>query len=152
MSFSPGKLRGPQHLRSRPAGSPDLAKGLSGDFVPMPGVVKRPHLSGAARARGELEQHAAVSVGTERRVQIDQINRRLADLPAQNRQVVAAIQMVAHGRVVSLGASGPQHVRGMVPETLTPAPFHGGRLPYRHGAALGDWPAYKNQYKEHPQP
>jgi hypothetical protein len=31
--------------------------------------------------------------------------------------------MVAHGRVVSLGASGPQHVRGLVTETLTRAPL-----------------------------
>lgn len=70
-----------------------------------------------------FEQHIVTGVGIERRVQIDQVNRRLAYLPAKNRQVVAAIQMFAHGQVVSPGARGPQHVGGMVTETLTGAPL-----------------------------
>jgi hypothetical protein len=74
-----------------------------------------------SRAGRPLEEHDAAGSGIERRVQTDQVNKGIANLLAQNRQVVAAMQMVDHRRVVPLVATGPRHARGMVAKSLTRA-------------------------------
>jgi len=50
----------------------------------------------------------------ERRVQTDQVNKGIANLLAQNRRVVAVMQMVDHRRVVPLVSTGPRHAQGRV--------------------------------------
>jgi hypothetical protein len=74
-----------------------------------------------SRAGRPLEQHVAAGSGMERWVQIDQVNKGIANLLAQNRQVVAVMQMVAHRRVVPLVSTGPRHARGRVAKSLTRA-------------------------------
>ncbi len=80
-----------------------------------------------SRAGRPLEQHDAAGSGIERWVQTDQVNKGIADLLAQNRRVVAVMQMVDHRRVVPLFTTGPQHARGRVAESLTRAVVRDGR-------------------------
>ena len=74
-----------------------------------------------SRAGRPLEEHDAAGSGIERRVQTDQVNKGIANLLAQNRQVVAVMQMVDHRRVVPLVTTGPRHARGRVAKSLTRA-------------------------------
>ena len=62
----------------------------------MPGVVKRLDLRRRPVTARPFEQHVVARVRIERRVQIDQVNRRILDTVAQHRKIIAIIQMICH--------------------------------------------------------
>ena len=60
----------------------------------MPSVFERRDLRFAVAARLVPKQHVVVSVGIERRVEIDQIDRLILDVVAKDLQIVAVVEGV----------------------------------------------------------
>src|SRR5665647_1344915 len=58
------------------------------------GIVEGGELRRGLIPGGFLEQHVVGGVGVERRVQVDQVNTGDRDMPAENLQVVAEIELV----------------------------------------------------------
>jgi len=75
-----------------------LGEGLLGGVGPVPGVVEGLDLGGRLVARGPLEQHVVAGVRVGRRVEVDEVDRRACDAVAQERQIVAVVEVVGHGR------------------------------------------------------
>ena len=77
--------------------------GLLGGAVPVPGVLECGDLGLALLAALLLEQHVIRPVAVEGRVEVDQIDRGIGHIFAQNRQVVA----VEQGIFMDRGRHGP---------------------------------------------
>ena len=67
-------------------------------FVPSPGVLERLDLRRRLRPVAFGEQHVVVGVRVERRIEVDEIDRLVGDVPPENVQVVAVEELV--GRVL----------------------------------------------------
>ena len=63
-------------------------------FVPSPGVLERLDLRRRPRPVAFGEQHVVVGVRVERRIEVDEIDRPVGDVPSENVQVVAVEELV----------------------------------------------------------
>ena len=70
-----------------------LALGL---LSPMPGVLERGDLRVRLMTFRRLEQQVVIAFGIERRIEVDQVNRRVADVRAhaERVEVVAKVERV----------------------------------------------------------
>ena len=65
-------------------------------LAPMPGILKCGDLRVALHALGRFEQQVVVALGIERRIEINQIDRFIRNVIAQNIEVIAVVEFV-HG-------------------------------------------------------
>jgi hypothetical protein len=95
--FFEERAHGAQHLgRVRIARADHLVEGALGRNRPMPSVLERLHLGvGFVPVRG-LEQHVIGRARIERRIEIDEVDRLVADVLAQYGEIIAVIEGVGH--------------------------------------------------------
>lgn len=80
------------------AGLHDLLVVMRGRRVPSPGVGKRFDLGVRRRPLRLLEEDVVAGVRVERRVEVDQVDALILDVPTEHVQVVAVAQGAAHVR------------------------------------------------------
>ena len=72
----------------------DGVVGQLGAFAPVPGVVEGGHLRLRLLPALVLEQHVVRAVRVERRVEVDQVDRLVLDVLAQDDEVVTVVKSV----------------------------------------------------------
>ena len=156
MSFWPRKVAHGLEQFAELVGSlgDDVLVGALGVESPVPGVVKGGDLGGGVLAGAFFEQDVVGGVGVERRVEVDEVDRLVRDVLAEDGEVIAEVELVGPGG--HLGASGGRVGYRVGSEPLSAArgslPKEGalrnraGLIQARAGWALGA--AFAHQFGE----